>query len=119
MILQRMKGVLDSMKRINFDILDSSQTYCNQEEILVMEEEDKVIVSFTIQLPNPGYFAEVYNIRKEGSRYRIYLDIKPPEQGMMQLQIIAYMTIKLQVQKSRRFQPPYKFLIESSITRLL
>jgi len=111
-ILQRLKGVLEEMKEISFNISGMVQSYNNQESIIVKESGDKVLVTLTKEFPTPGYSLGVEKIVHEKDGYQIYLKITPPKEGMMQLQVITYKTITIEIDKKELKQTPYNFTVE-------
>lgn len=112
-ILQRLKGVLEEMRRISFNITGIVQGYNNQEEVIVKEEEDTVLVTITKEFPTPGYGMDVEKIVREADGYKIDLQITPPKEGSMQLQVITYKTMTIEIQKRDLIKAqPYVFIVE-------
>ncbi|MDR7857000.1 protease complex subunit PrcB family protein [Tissierella sp.] len=111
-ILQRLKGVLDGMREISFNITGVVQGYNNQETVIVKELEDSVLVTLTKEFPTPGYSLGVDKILKEKDGYKIYLKITPPKEGMMQLQVLTYKTMTIEIDKTQLNQLPYVFLVD-------
>lgn len=119
-ILQRVKEVLEGMKEVAFNITGIVQSYNNQESIIVKEEKDKVLVTLTKEFPTPGYGLGVEKIVVEENGYRIYLDITPPKEGSMQLQVITYKTMTIEIEKKALKQSlPYTFYVEGIESNLL
>lgn len=119
-ILQRVKGVLEGMKEVAFNITGIVQSYNNQESVLVKEEKEKVLVTLTKEFPTPGYGLGVEKIVVEENGYRIYLDITPPKEGSMQLQVITYKTMTIEIEKKALKQSlPYTFYVEGIESNLL
>lgn len=111
-VLQRVKGVLENMNSIAFETLGIVQTFNNQEEIIVINEDDKVRVTITKQFPTPGYSMSVNKIMKTGGDYKIYFNITPPKPDSIQLQVITYKTLTMEIEKSKLGNPPYKFTFD-------
>lgn len=111
-ILQRVKGVLEEMNNIAFETLGIVQTFNNQEEIIITNEDNKVLVTITKQFPTPGYSMSVKKIMKTGGDYKIYFDITPPKPDSIQLQVITYKTLTMKIEKSKLGNPPYKFTFD-------
>ena len=123
-ILQRLKGVLEEMRgirEVSFNVSGIVESYNNQESVIVKEDDDKVLVTITKEFPTPGYSLDVGKIVNGREGYKIYLDIKPPKEGMMQLQVITYKTMTIEIPKDRLMNPPYIFNIiglESNLFRI-
>lgn len=111
-LLQRVKGVLEKMNNIAFETLGIVQTFNNQEEIIVINEDKKVLVTITKQFPTPGYSMSVNKVMRTGGDYKIYFDITPPKPDSIQLQVITYKTLTLEIEKSKLGNPPYKFTFD-------
>lgn len=111
-ILQRVRGVLDSMDIVSFKTLGLVQTFNGKEEITVIPQEDKVLVTITKQFPTPGYRMEVKNISKTKDEHKISLKIEGPPSDSEQLQVITYKTISLEIDKVGLGKMPYNFILE-------
>ena len=111
-ILQRVKGVLEKMNSIAFETLGIVQTFNNQEEIIITNNDKKVLVTITKQFPTPGYTMNVDKIMKTGADYKIYFNIIPPSPDSIQLQVITYKTLTMEIEKSQLGNPPYKFTFD-------
>lgn len=111
-ILQRLRGVLEGMREVSFNITGIVQGYNNQESIIVKESGTKVLVTLTKEFPTPGYSLEVEKILREKDGYNIYLKITPPKEGMMQLQVMTYKTMTIEVDKKQLKQLPYTFTVD-------
>lgn len=111
-ILQRVKGVLEKMNSIAFETLGIVQTFNNQEEIIITNNDKKVLVTITKQFPTPGYTMSVDKIMKTGADYKIYFNIIPPSPDSIQLQVITYKTLTMEIEKSQLGNPPYKFTFD-------
>lgn len=112
-ILQRVKDVLEGMNEVTFSVSGIVQSHNSQESIITKEDEDKVLVTITKEFPTPGYGLGVEKIVSEEGGYKIYLKITPPPADSMQLQVITYKTITIEINKSELKQsPPYVFTVE-------
>jgi len=116
-LLQRVKGVLVSMRGIPFKIVSSYQSYNGSESVKVKEVEDKVEVTLIKTFPTPGYSMTVNKIveEKEGV-FRIELAVKPPKAGAVVPQVIVYNTIVIEIDKKDIGNPPYNFKVANGIT---
>lgn len=123
-ILQRLKGVLEEMRgirEVSFNVSGIVESYNNQESVIVKEDKDKVLVTITKEFPTPGYSLGVEKVVNGGGNYKIYLDIKPPKEGMMQMQVITYKTMTIEIPKEESMKPPYIFNViglESNLFRI-
>lgn len=111
-IMQRVKGVLENMNSVAFTTTGIVQTYNNQEEIIVKTNGDKVMVTITKEFPNPGYSMSIAKIKREKEGYRIFFDITPPKPDSIQLQVITYKTLTMEIEKDKLENPPYKFILD-------
>lgn len=111
-ILQRVKGVLEEMNNIAFETLGIVQTFNNQEEIIVTNNDNKILVTITKEFPTPGYSLSVKKIIKSGNDYKIYFNITPPKPDSIQLQVITYKTLTMEIEKSRLGNSPYNFTFD-------
>lgn len=119
-ILQRVKGVLEDMKEISFEVKGVVQSYNSQENIIVKEEEENVLVTITKQFSTPGYSLGVEKIVKEDGNYKIFLDIVSPDSDAILPQVITYKTITIELDKSElNTQSPYNFNVEGIKGNLL
>ena len=111
-ILQRVKEVLERMNTIAFKTLGIVQSYNNQEEIIIKEEKDKLLVTITKGFPTPGYSMTVDKILRERGSYRVYFDITPPAADSIQLQVVTYKTLTLEIDKGQLIIGPYNFKLD-------
>lgn len=111
-ILQRVKEVLERMNTVVFKTLGIVQSYNNQEEIIIKEENDKILVTITKEFPTPGYSMTVDKILRERGSYRVYFDITPPPSDAIQLQVITYKTLTLEINKDQLSGGPYNFKLD-------
>lgn len=111
-VLQRVKGVLESMNKIAFKTLGIVQSYNNQEELIIKEEEARVLLTITKEFPTPGYTMTVDKIMREGDNYRIYFNIVKPKADMILPQVITYKTLTLEIDKDLLCEAPYNFILD-------
>lgn len=111
-ILQRAKGVLGQMENIPFKTLGVVQSFNNQEGIVTIQDEDKILVTITKQFPTPGYFMAVNKIVRQRNGFRVYFDINPPRPDSLQLQVITYKTITIEMERDKLGDPPYNFILD-------
>lgn len=111
-ILQRLKGALENMQKIPFDTKGVVQTYNNQESLIVKDLDDKVTLTITKEFPTPGYSLSVKRIMNTKDGYKVFIDSTPPKEGTMQLQVITYKTITVEIDKKALTKPaPYTFIV--------
>ena len=111
-ILQRIKGVLEKLNNISFEILGVVQSFDNQEEIVVTNDKDNVLITITKQFPTPGYSMDIHDIVKSNEGYKIIVDIKSPDPKMSVIQVITYQTVTIQISKDKLENPPYNFILD-------
>lgn len=112
-ILQRLKGVLKPMEEISFTTMGMMQSYNNEESIIVKDLKDKVTVTITKGFPTSGYILSVDKIKEENNGYKVHLKETRPKEDSMQLQVITYKTITIEINKDELNNPgPYKFNVE-------
>ena len=111
-ILQRVRNVLNTVDILPFKVIGLVQTFSGQEEIVVIPQTDKVLVTITKEFPTPGYNMEIKNIRKTKEGYKINFDIQEPPKDSIQLQVITYKTISLEIDKEHLGDMPYNFILE-------
>ena len=100
------------MNEIAFEALGIVQSYNNQEELIVKEENDKVLLTITKQFPTPGYTMTVDKIMREGKNYKIYFNIVEPRPDMILPQVITYKTLTIEIDKNLLNEPPYNFILD-------
>ena len=100
------------MKSISFNTLGIVDSYCKKEDLVVKTHESKIQVSITKGFPTAGYSLEVSRIENINEGYKIYLKIVPPKVDCMQLQVMTYKTITLEIDKELIGNNPYKFELE-------
>lgn len=111
-ILQRVRGRLNNMDTISFKTLGVVQTFNGEEEIIVIPQGEKVLVTITKQFPTPGYNMYVKNIIKTKDGHRIIFNIEKPPKDSIQLQVQTYKTISLKIDKKDLGQMPYNFILD-------
>lgn len=100
------------MNTIDFNTLGIVQSYNNQEELIIKEEEDKILLTITKQFPTPGYSMRINKIMNENNGYRVCFEIICPKPDSIQMQIITYKTLTLEVEKAQLKEAPYNFIID-------
>lgn len=111
--LQRARGPLGNAKAsIPFKILGTMQSFKGNEEITVIPQDEKVLVTITKEFPTPGYSMEIEDIVKTGNGYKINFNIEGPPKDSIQLQVITYKTITLEIGKEVLGDGPYNFILD-------
>lgn len=111
--LMRVKGELDSMYMIPFNVLEKGQSFDKDREGLTVEEQDdKVLVRITKMFPTPGYSLNVDKVMKEKNGFAIFLDINSPEEGAILPQVITYKSAVIELKKDDLGDRPYDFVVE-------
>jgi hypothetical protein len=100
------------MNTVAFETVGIVQSYNSQEEIIVTENKDKVMVTITKSFPTPGYSMDVDKIRKERDGFRVYIDTTPPKPDSIQLQVVTYKTLTMEIDKTVLGNPPYNFILD-------
>ncbi|MFA5575912.1 MAG: S-layer homology domain-containing protein [Tissierellaceae bacterium] len=119
-ILQRLKAVWEELKDVDFVLKGMVQSYSSQEDIIVKEEEDRVLVTITRQFPTPGYSMNVEKILRDKGQCRIYLNIDLPRADTDQAQVITYKTMTIEIEKEELTQgPPFIFTVEEIKSNLM
>ena len=103
---------MDEKTSIPFTLLGMVQSYSASEGITTKDNGDKLIISITKSFPTPGYNMEVGKITKSKDGHIIHLNIVPPDEDSIQLQVITYKTITIEVNKKDLGNPPYIFKME-------
>lgn len=114
-ILQRVRqslNTIDIVDKVAFKTLGIVQTFNGKEEIVVIPQTDKVVVSITKEFPTPGYGMEIEDIIRSEEGYKISFNIQKPPSDSVQLQVIAYKTISLEIDKAELGAMPYNFILE-------
>ena len=97
-------------KNDNESIFVAEENLVVEEEIVVEEGKDKLLVSITKQFPTPNFAMAVEKIVANKGQYEIYIITAPPKEDI-QLQVIRYKTIYLEIDKDDIGKPPYKFVM--------
>ena len=121
-VLQRVKGVLEPMKNIPFNVIGSYQNYSNTVEGVQVEDLNKTVtVNITRMFSTPGYSMEVKKVLGQiGGEYRISVSVTPPKEDAILPQVITYKTISIEIDKNYLENTPYKFkVIEDPLFRQL
>jgi len=114
-VLQRLEGLLNRLNRINFVTKGVENSYNNREELVTMVNESNVVLSITKQFPTPGYSLLVREILKHGDMFKVYLQIEKPPTDSMQLQVITFKTISIEIDKTELGDGPYNFVVEGFV----
>ena len=96
------------MKNIPFKVNKIEESYNGKEGIVVEEEKDKVLVWITKQFPAPNFAMAVEKIIGSKGKYAIHIITAPPKKDI-QIQVIKYKTIHLEIDKDDIGKPPYEF----------
>lgn len=111
--LVRVKGELDSMYMVPFNVLEKRQSFDeNREGLTVEEQDDKVLVRITKMFPTPGYSLNVDRVMKEKGSFVIFLDVNSPEEGAILPQVITYRSAVIELRKDDLGDRPYDFIVE-------
>ncbi|NMB27834.1 MAG: S-layer homology domain-containing protein [Tissierellia bacterium] len=105
----------DDKNIIPFKVIDRVELFQGKEGIVVKEGKDKIYVSITKEFGTPGYSMEVNKIKRIDGRYEIDLSILPPDEDIDTIQVIRYITIDIEIDKSYLIKGSYKFYIRESI----
>lgn len=114
-ILQRLEGFLKRLNTISFVTKSVESSFNNKEELITSINEDTVVLQITKQFPTPGYSVMVKEILKQGSIYKVYLKITNPPADSIQVQVITFKTIQIEIQKSQLGPGPYNFVVDGFI----
>lgn len=109
--LQRISDLLDKRTYIPFKLLGIVESYSGKEDIIWRIVNDKVLITITKAFPTPGYNMEVDKLVKAGDDFIIHLKTTPPKKDSIQLQVITYKTITIEVDKEGIGNPPYNFIL--------
>lgn len=110
-VLQRVNKLLDNITNIPFKLSGVVQAYSGKEGIVSKIDGDKVLVTITKEFPTPGYSVEVKEILKTQGGYKINLNIVPPDKDSLQLQVITYKILTIEIEKENLGDPPYNFVL--------
>ena len=99
-------------RNIPFKVLDADKSIGNGEKLAFAESQDKVIISITKETQTPAYSLNVEKITKEGNCHKIYYNIIPPDTDIMQLQVLTYKTVNVEIDKEQIGEPPYNFILD-------
>ncbi|MDY0235674.1 MAG: S-layer homology domain-containing protein [Gudongella sp.] len=114
-VLQRLESLLNRINRISFVTKGVENSYNNREELVTMINENNVVLSITKQFPTPGYSLLVKEILKHGDMFKVYLQIEKPSTDSMQLQVITFKTITIDIDKTELGDGPYNFVVEGFV----
>ncbi len=112
-ILSRVKGALEDMKEVSFEVKGVVQSYNSEENVIIKEKENNILLTITKQFGTPGYSLGVEKIIREEGSYKVLLDIRPPSKDAILPQVITYKTITVEIQKEElKGEAPYVFTVE-------
>lgn len=114
-VVQRLQSLLNRINKIDFVTKSVESSYNNKEEILTSVNENNVVLSITKQFPTSGYSLSVKEIVKQGDMFKVYLETKKPPADSIQLQVITFKTIKVEILKSELGEGPYNFVVEGFV----
>lgn len=120
LLLQRLEGELLMWKReIPFRIVDNNKVYTQiNKQISIKENEEKVTITIYKKLPNPGYSVYIQKITKdEDDRYNIYIKTIPSDKYNMNLQVITFNVITIEIDKKYLTDNSYLFNIIDDIIK--
>lgn len=106
------EGKIEEGKSVPFKFLDIVESYNDKEGIVVKKDDDDITVAVTKQFPTPGYRMAIEKISYENGVYKIKLLTVPPSKDSIQLQVLTYKTILLEIDEDDLGKAPYKFIIE-------
>ena len=116
MVLERIGKLLDKKwdktdkNIIPFKVKEIVESYNGKEGIVVEEGKDKLLVSITKQFPTPNFAMAVEKIVANRGQYEVHIITAPPKKDI-QIQVIRYKTIYLEIDKDDIGKPPYKFVM--------
>lgn len=114
-ILQRLKGVLKSMEEISFKTIGIMQSHNGEESVKINNSDDKVTITITKAFPTPGYSLSVKKITGGREGYKVSLASKAPAGDSIQLQVITYKTITIEIDRDQLTEPaPHRFIVEGA-----
>lgn len=113
LMLQKTRNVLESIRVIDFEIKGVVQSYNSRENVIVRERDGKVLLTITKEFPTPGYSLGIDKISWDGENHHVALNIGSPSSDSIQLQVITYKTITVEINKENLGgKAPYKFIVE-------
>jgi hypothetical protein len=114
-VLQRLESFLNRLNKINFVTKSVDNSYNSKEELLTIINGENVTLSITKQFLTPGYSLSVKGIQKSGDIFKVYLQTKKPPADSIQLQVITYKTILIEIPKAELGEGPYNFVVEGFV----
>lgn len=109
-LLQRVNDFLEQVADIPFTLSGMVQSYSGVEGISSKTEGNKVFVTITKSFPTSGYSMEVEKIFREKGKYKVNLNITPPDKNSEHLTVITFKTITIEIDKVNLGDPPYNFV---------
>ncbi|WP_069650532.1 S-layer homology domain-containing protein [Caloranaerobacter ferrireducens] len=112
LLLQRLEGELSMHKSdIPFRVVDNKKVYTQiNKQISIKENEEKITITIYKKLPNPGYNVSIQKIIKnEDGRYNIYIKTIPSDKYKMNLQVITFNVITIEIDKNYLIDDSYLF----------
>ncbi|HLS54023.1 MAG TPA: hypothetical protein VK031_08620 [Tissierellaceae bacterium] len=106
-------------KNIPFKIIESDKKGLGKEAVTLAEDDDKVRLTITKEVQTPAYSVEIEKIVEEDEYFKIYYRVVPPETDTVQLQVMTYKTIDLEINKEDIGDPPYKFVLNEDKEKLI
>ena len=101
------------MEEISFKTMGIMQSYNGEESVKINNLKDKVTLTITKGFPTPGYSLSVDKITSVKEGYKVFLGSQAPSEDMIQLQVITYKTITIEIDKKDLLKPaPYTFIVE-------
>lgn len=95
---------------LTFKILSISNDMSKKStELYYNEDAGKVNVFLTLKFNTPGYSLGIEKIVKDGKKITIYPQIIPPKKGSIDLQVITYKTVNIELLKEELGEGPYDF----------
>lgn len=112
-----------SAKNLSFDVQNISEGLTNNQETVYYKKEDgKILITFTLKFPNPGYTLGVEKVLlSEDNTITVYPQIVAPGPTTITLQVIAYKTVTLALKAEETGDGPFtvKIFGRDSVEELL
>ncbi len=117
-VLQRVNKLLDKVTSIPFNLSGSVQAYSGKEGITLNTEGNKVFVTITKEFPTPGYSMKIEEVSRHRGDYEVNLKITPPKKTSIELQVITYKTITIEIDRDQLGDPPYNFVLGDFLSNI-
>lgn len=112
-ILQRLDEALKNIEVIKYETMGIMQSYTGEESVKMKNTDDKVILTITKKFPTPGYSLAIDKIMAVEEGYKVLLKSTPPAGDSIQLQVITYKTITIEIDKGQlKQEEPYRFIVD-------